>query len=376
MVGKRGSVGGTALWERDRAATREAVARQLAILQGLITAHHGVVFTVIGDAVQAAFASAADALRAAVAAQRALLKETWDDPLGPVRVRMAVHAGESAPDAHGDDLAISLNRLAQLLAIGHGSQILLTQAVQQLTRDALPAGATLRDLGEHRLRDLLEPERVFQVLHPDLPDQFPPLTSLGSHLNNLPFQPTPFLRREQEVQQVVDLVRRPEVRFLTLTGPWGTGKTRLALQAAAELLDDYPDGVYFVPLAAFIDPALVPSTIDSTLGLHEASDLPVAAYLQTFLATKHLLLVLDKVEHLAVAAPAIGDLLAASQGLQVLATSRMPLRLRAEWEYAVPPLGLPRRKQLYWIETRPCRAASTTACSREWTPSLFSNLTI
>src|SRR5215213_964197 len=141
--------GSTALWERDRAAMREAVDRQLAILQSLIPAHHGVLYKTIGDGTQAAFASAEDALRAAVASQRALLAETWTDPLGPLRVRMALHAGEATPDDRGDYLAAPLNRLSRLLAAGHGGQILLSQTVQQLTRGALPAGSDLRALGEH-----------------------------------------------------------------------------------------------------------------------------------------------------------------------------------------------------------------------------------
>src|SRR5687767_82659 len=156
--------GSTALWERDRAAMRAAVARQLAILQSLITAHHGVLFKTIGDGTQAAFASAEEALRAALANQRALLAEDWGE-LGPIRVRMALHAGEAQPDAQGDYLTAPLNRLSRLLATGSGGQILLSQTVQQLTRGALPAGSELRDLGEHRLRDLLEPEHVFQLRH-------------------------------------------------------------------------------------------------------------------------------------------------------------------------------------------------------------------
>src|SRR3954468_24489741 len=147
--------GSTALWERDRAVMREAVARHLTILQSLVEAHHGVLYKTVGDGTQSAFASAEDAVRAAVAAQRALLQETWAELPGPLRVRMALHAGEAMPDARGDYLAASLNRLERVLAIGHGGQILLTQTAQQLTRGGLPAGTTLRDLGEHRLRDLL-----------------------------------------------------------------------------------------------------------------------------------------------------------------------------------------------------------------------------
>src|SRR5687767_3190910 len=144
--------GSTALWERDPQAMREAVARQLAILQSLIAAHHGILYKTVGDGTQAAFGTAEDALRAAVASQRALLAEVWGE-IGPIRVRMALHAGEAVPDDQGDYLAAPLNRLARLLSTGYGGQVLLSQTVQQLTRGALPAGSELRDLGEHRLRD-------------------------------------------------------------------------------------------------------------------------------------------------------------------------------------------------------------------------------
>jgi predicted ATPase/class 3 adenylate cyclase len=335
--------GSTALWEQDRAGMREAVDRQLAILHSLISAHHGVLYKTVGDGTQAAFASAEEALRAAVASQRALVAEDWGE-MGPLTVRMALHAGEAVPDARGDYLAAPLNRLARLLAAGHGSQILLARTVQQLSRGALPAGTELRDLGEHRLRDLLEPERVFQLVHPDLPTEFPPLKSLESRPNNLPRQPTPFLGREQQVGDVVALLGRVDVHLLTLVGPGGTGKTRLGLQVAAEVLDDFADGVYFVPLAPLSDPELVLPTIAMTIGLREEGSQPLAERLHAFLTTKQLLLVLDNVEHLAAAGPAVGELLGTSPGLKVLATSRVPLRLRAEREYAVPPLGLPRRK--------------------------------
>ena len=204
----------------------------------------------------------------------------------------------------------------------------------------------MRDLGEHRLRDLLEPEHVYQLLHPDLPATFAPLNSLDTRPHNLPRQPTPFLGREQQVDEVVALLRRADVQLVTLIGPGGTGKTRLALQAAAELLDDFTDGVFFVPLAPLTDSHLVPSAIASALGLREEGGQPLADRLRDFLAAKTLLLVLDNFEHLVEAAPAVGTLLGSAAGLKVLATSRMPLHLRAEHEYPVPPLGLPRRTPL------------------------------
>jgi predicted ATPase/class 3 adenylate cyclase len=335
--------GSTALWERHRRAMAQAVEHHLTVLRSEITEHGGVLFKVVGDGVQAAFPRAPSAVAAALQAQRALLGENWEE-IGPLTVRMALHAGEAEPDEHGDYLTAPLNRLSRLLAAGYGGQILLSQTVQQLSRGALPEETALRDLGEHRLRDLLDPERVFQLLHQDLPDQFPPLRSLENRPNNLPRQPTLFLGREREVANVVDLLGTNEVQLLTLTGPGGTGKTRLALQAAADLLDDFPDGVFFVPLAPLNDPGLVPATIAATLSIREEGDQPLPERLRSVLATKELLLVLDNVEHLVEAAPAVGELLETSSRLKVLATSRVPLHLRAEREYPVLPLGLPRRR--------------------------------
>jgi predicted ATPase/class 3 adenylate cyclase len=335
--------GSTALWERDRQAMAAAVDRHLTLLDAALTAHGGIHFKTVGDAVQAAFRTAPAAIAAALDAQRALLGEDWGE-LGPLRVRMAVHAGEAEPDARGDYLTAPLNRLSRLLATGHGGQILLSQTVQQLSRGALPNGVELRDLGEHRLRDLLEPEHVFQLLHLDLPDAFPPLRSLESRPNNLPRQPTLFLGREREVDQVVALLQRPEVQLLTLTGPGGTGKTRLALQAAAELLDEFADGAFFVPLATLTDPALVPSAVATALGIREEGGRSVTEAVRASLEAKQLLLLLDNCEHLLDTAPILSEWLTSCAGLRVLATSRAPWRLQAEYEYPVPPLGLPRRK--------------------------------
>lgn len=329
--------GSTTLWERDHAATRSALERHLIILQSLITAHHGVLHKAIGDSTQSAFTSTEDALRAAVAAQRALLQENWPDPLGQVQVRMALHAGAAVPEDRGDYLAAPLNRLSRLLATGYGGQILLSQAVQQLARGGLPSGTELRDLGEHRLRHLLEPERVFQLLHPELPVQFPPLTTLDPHPTNLPHQPTPFLGREREVRDVVNLVRRQDIQLLTLTGPGGIGKTRLALQIGLQVLETFPDGVFFVELVSLADAALVPPAIAASLGILELGGQPPYEAITAFLRSKQLLLVLDNLEHLPEAAPDIAHMLANCPGIKVLATSRAPLHLRAERTYPVPP---------------------------------------
>jgi class 3 adenylate cyclase len=220
--------GSTSLWERDRQAMVAAVERHLALLRAEIEAHGGVLFKTVGDAVQAAFPDAPRALASALAAQRALLAESWPDPPGPLQVRMAVHAGEAVPDERGDYLAAPLNRLSRLLAAGHGGQVLLSHATQQLARGSLPDGAALSDLGEHRLRDLLEPERVFQLLHPGLPDDFPPLRALSRARHNLPIQLTPFVGREEHVNDVASKLRTDRARLVTLTGPGASGRRDLA----------------------------------------------------------------------------------------------------------------------------------------------------
>jgi len=322
----------TERWEQDRTAMADAVERHLILLRQAIETHGGVLFKVVGDAVQAAFSTAPQAVAAALTAQRTLLVEDWG-PLGPIRVRIALHAGEAEPDERGDYLAPGLNRLSQLLSTGYGGQVLLSHAIQQLARDALPECCSLRNLGEHRLRDLLAPERVFQLLHPDLPSDFPPLRSLEARPHNLPRQPTPFLGREREVEEVVQMLRDDQVRLLTLTGTGGSGKTRLALQAAAEALDAFPDGVSVVPLASLADPALIPSAVAQALEVPEQGGRPVVEVLRDHLAGKQFLLVLDNCEHLlASVADLVADLLAASSTRTVLATSRAPLRLRAERE--------------------------------------------
>jgi predicted ATPase/class 3 adenylate cyclase len=332
--------GSTALWERDRHAMATAVDRQVALLRQAVEFHHGVLYKVVGDAIQAAFPTTPDAVSAALDGQRALLTEDWGQR-GPIHVRMALHAGEAQPDERGDYLAAPLNRLARLLSTGYGGQILLSQTVQQLARGALPSGAELRDLGEHRLRDLLEPERVLQLVHPDLPASFPPLRSLEGRPNNLPRQPTPLLGREQDLGDVAALLQREDVHLVTLTGPGGVGKTRLALQVAADVLEVFPDGAFFVELGPLTDPALVPSTVASTLGVREEGGRPVFEALTGYLRDRQLLLLLDNVEHLLPSAPIVSDLLRLCPAVKILATSRSPLHLRGEREYPVSTMAIP-----------------------------------
>src|SRR5215218_5274367 len=332
--------GSTKLWERYPEAMQAAIARHDEILGEVMEAGDGYMFKAGGDAFCVAFSSAPYALEAALAAQRALLSEQWEKT-GPLRVRMALHTG-SADERGGDYFGPPVNRVARLLSAGHGGQILLSTATQELVRDALPEGTKLRDLGERRLKDLFRPEGVFQAVTPGLPSSFPPLKTLDARLNNLPAQPTPLVGRESELREVCGLLREEEVRLLTLTGPGGIGKTRLGLQVAAEVLDEFEDGVFFVALATIIDPALVASAIAEPLGVVEAGNQPLEEGLKDYLRRKELLLLLDNFEQVLAGAPLVGELLSACPRLKVLATSRSVLRVYGEQEYPVPPLELPR----------------------------------
>src|SRR5215217_8380165 len=340
--------GSTALWEQDQVAMATAVERHHTLLRTAIETHHGVLFKTVGDAVQAAFPTAPDAVAAALDAQRSLATECWSAVDGALAVRMAGHTIAAEPHDR-DYLAPGLNRLARLVSAAHGGQVLLTQVTQNLASDALPPGANLRDLGEHPLRDLNRPEHVFQLLHPDLAADFPPIRTLTPRPNNLPAEPTLFLGREDHVARIVDLLGRDDVRLLTITGPGGVGKTRLGVQAAAGVLDDFPDGVWFVDLSALDDPILVPSAIARVLGVREEGG-GLTERLAAVLGGKRLLLVLDNFERVLGSASLVTSLLARGPGAKVLVTSRTPLHISGEQEYPLAPLLLPDRERLPPLE--------------------------
>jgi class 3 adenylate cyclase len=317
--------GSTKLWERHPAAMQTALARHDENLRGDTEQHGGYVFKTVGDAFCCAFPTAPDALEAALEAQRRLLSSEWEER-GSLRVRMALHTG-AAQERDGDYFGPPVNRVARLLSAAHGGQVLLSLPTQELVRDQLPGGTSLRDLGEHRLKDLFRPERIFQLLAPGLPSEFPPLRTLDAYRNNLPLQPTPLIGREKEASEVCDLLRGEETRLLTLTGPGGTGKTRLALQAAADLLEDFPDGTFFAPLATLTEAELLLPAVAETLGVREVGEQPLGETLKDYLHERRMLLLLDNFEQVLEAAPAVAELLAA-HGLKVLATSRAPRALR------------------------------------------------
>ena len=307
-----------------------------AILREAIRGHDGVDVRTQGDAFFAVFTTAVDAVAACVDAQRALAGYRWP-PDGQIRVRMGLHTGEGR--LGGDDyVGLDAHRAARISAAGHGGQVLLSETTWALTERNLPAGVGVRSLGSHRLKDFDDPHPIHQLSIDGLPQVFPALKTLEIP-TNLPVQLTTFVGRERELTGVDALLATS--RLLTLVGPGGTGKTRLALEAAARGAGGYPDGVYFVDLSPLRDPGLVASSIVQVLGLKEQ---PGRSALQT--ATKHLadrraLLILDNFEQVVAAAPAVREILEACPGSIVLATSRIRLGLPGEREFPVPPLGVP-----------------------------------
>jgi predicted ATPase/class 3 adenylate cyclase len=316
----------------------DALADHRRLFREAVAAHHGVEVDTQGDAFFCVFARASDAIVAAADAQRVFAAHAWPEDL-PVRVRMGIHTGE--PESTGEGyVGPTLHEGARVMAAGHGGQVLLSEPTALLA-GRLAAGLALRDLGAHRLKDLTGPKRLYQLEVEGLPSEFPPLKTLDTSPTNLPVQPTPLVGRAPELAELASLLAQPQLRLLTLTGPGGTGKTRLALQAAADALERYRDGVFSVLLAPVRDSSLLLPTVAQTMGLREAPGLSIEDTLADYLADKQLLLVLDNLEHLLAGVPSLAPLLASAPRLTVLATSRVALHLSGEQRYPVPPLSLP-----------------------------------
>jgi predicted ATPase/class 3 adenylate cyclase len=331
--------GSTQLWERFPEAMKTALAQHDQILRQEIEGRGGYVFKTLGDAFCAAFAVPVEALEAAVAAQRRLQL-----PLAglQIRVRMGIHTG-IAEEWDADYFGPSVNRVARLQSAGHGGQILLSLSTEELVRDELPKGVDLTYLGQFRLKDLFRPEQIYQVVAADLPSQFPPISTLEGVSHNLPTQATPFIGRERELAAVLNLMRRTDVRLVTLTGPGGTGKTRLSMQVAADLVDEFEHGVWFVELGPLHDPDLVLPSIASTLKVREIPGEALMDTLHTYLADKEMLLVLDNFEQVVGVSPQIAELLKNARRLKVITSSREILHVYGEHDYPVPPLGVPEK---------------------------------
>jgi predicted ATPase/class 3 adenylate cyclase len=332
--------GSTRLLRRVGDAYADLLGEHRRLLADAFEHHRGAIVDSEGDAFFVAFASARDAVAGAEAAQRALAEHPWpgDEEL---RVRMGLHTGEPRL-VDGRYVGLDVHHAARVMAAAHGGQVLLSESTRALLDDA----TRLRDLGEHRLKDLSHPQRLYQLDVDGLPTEFPPLKTLDNRPTNLPVQPNELIGRERELEEAAALLTNG-LRALTLTGPGGTGKTRLALQLAADVVEEFPDGVFFVSLAPVRDWELVAPTIARTLGLREQPGETVLETLDGYLGDKALLLVLDNFEQVLAAAPAVAGLSASASQLKLLVTSRTPLRLSGERTYPVPPLELTESVRLF-----------------------------
>jgi predicted ATPase/class 3 adenylate cyclase len=342
--------GSTPFWEQH--PDQMAVALQIhnAALRRAIEANGGVVFKIVGDSFQAAFATAPQALKAVIAGQKALQSASWNE-LGPLKVRMGLHTGEAELDPNGDEYAVShtKNRVARIMSAAHGGQILLSQETADLVKRRLPEGVTLKDLGEHHLKGMEWLERLYQVDTPGLPHEFPPLVSAITPPTNLSSQRTSFIGRHAEINQIKSLLA--EHSLVTLTGSGGVGKTRISIQLGWDLLDEYPDGVWLVELAPVSDPAQVPKTVANVFNLREDPGRPILEILVDFLRSKAALILLDNCEHLLLAAVELSDrLLKKCSKLKLLASSREALGVAGEIAFRVPSLTYPDPHQLFLVK--------------------------
>ena len=325
--------GSTRLWETQPASMKPALALHDAVLRTAIESNNGQLIKTTGDGVHAGFSNALDAVNAALSAQR-----QFQAPLGDLqlKIRMGVYTGEAEMRA-GDYYGTALNRATRLMSAAHSGQILVSNATAELLRDQLPPGAALRDLGEHRLKDLARPEHIFQLTHPDLPAEFPPVKSIDSFPNNLPVQLTSFVGREKEITEIKSLL--DGARLVTLTGSGGTGKTRLSLEVGAQELGNYPHGVWLIELAPLVDPAQIIPAVAQTFGLQEMPYTSLAAMVADYLRDKQLLILLDNCEHLIESCARLADdWLHQCKRLKILASSREGLGIAGEVSYRIPSL--------------------------------------
>lgn len=367
--------GSTRLWQDKPQAMAVAHARHNTILREAIQANHGYILEIVGDSYSAAFHNALDGLRAALAAQRALLSEPWGE-IGALRVRMGMHTGTAQISDDGAETKYdgytTLASTQRVMSSAYGGQVLLTQTTKDLLQNDLPEAVVLRDMGEHRLKDLA-PLRLYQLVAPDLPHEFPALKSLDAFPNNLPVQLTSFIGRETEIAEIRALL--DTARLVTLTGSGGTGKTRLAQQVAAEVVHSFPQGIWMIELASLTDASQIIPAMAHVFGLQGQPFVPSAALVTDYLRDKHALLLLDNCEHLIQACARLADdLLHQCAGLVILASSREALGIAGEMVYQTPSLQASEATRLFVERARAVNphfeltaantAAVATVCSR------------
>jgi predicted ATPase/class 3 adenylate cyclase len=332
--------GSTRLWDLHPQAMRKALSDHDELIHKIVEAHGGKVFKHTGDGALAVFGVAADALTASAELARRI-GETVHPDIGPLKIRIAVHTGE-AEERDDDYFGPALNRTSRLLSVAHGGQVLVSLVTERMAGEGVGEDISFRDLGEHRLRDLARSERIYQMDVDGLPVDFPPLRTPDMVPNNLPTLATSFVGRRQELEEVKKLLRG--TRVLTLTGVGGAGKTRLAIQSAVELVDEFPGGTWLIELGAITDPEYIDATAADALGVAQPPGRSVRQAIVEHLADRHALLIVDNCEHLiSDAAEFVADLISGATECQVVATSRELLGVSGEVAYGMPSLGMPRR---------------------------------
>ena len=337
--------GSTTLWEQYPEAMKSALVMHDTVLKETIETNHGQIIKTTGDGVHAVFRTAIDAVKSALDAQSVFqTSEIFDASEVSLHIRMGIHTGE-AQLRDGDYYGGTLNRAARIMSIGHCGQILVSVTTYHIAQEHFAANITSLDLGEHHLKGLSKPEKIYQVTTPDLTQEFPPLRSQTHATDNLPTQLTSFVGRERELADAKSKLEG--ARLLTLIGPGGTGKTRLSIQLGSQLIPDFKDGVWLVEFAPITDPSLVTQTIASTFENGEVPNVPLKLLLHEFLREKHLLLILDNCEHLVEASAQVADeLLHVAPNVKVIASSREALGINGETVYRVPSLSLPNQDQV------------------------------
>lgn len=329
----------TFLWEQSPQAMLSALAQHDALLKKAVEVHHGRIVKTTGDGLHATFISPVDGVAAALAGQQAITAAAWPEAVGPLKVRMGLHTGISQ-ERDGDYYGLDVNLAARIMGLAYGGQILLSEVTTKLVGRSLPPESTLANLGYHRLKGVAPVERIFQLCHPDLVANFPPLKSLAVFKHNLPRQSSSFIGRTQELVEIKRLIK--DTPLLTLLGPGGTGKTRLVLQVAEDIIDDYPDGVWLVELAPLTDPELVAERVASALNVQEQPGQLMLDTLVEYLRRKELLLLLDNVEHLVRECAVLAEhLLKECPKIKLLVTGREALFIEGETTLQVPSLSLP-----------------------------------
>ncbi len=339
----------TPLWEKCPEEMQKASARHDELLRQIIEEHGGRVIKTTGDGFHAVFSSPVDGVAATLAGQQVISSEPWPEETGPLKVRMGLHTGQGR-ERGGDYYGVDVNLAARIMGLGHGGQILLSETTVSLVQKSLPEDCSLLDLDQHRLKGIAANQHIFQLCHPTLLSDFPPLKSLAAYKHNLHRQLSTFIGREKEMAEVKLLLE--DTRLLTLLGPGGTGKTRLMLQVAEEVIDNYPDGVWLVELASLTDPDLIPERVAGTLNVQEQPGRRLLDTLTEYLRRKELLLLLDNVEHLVAESAQFAEhLLDNCPKLNILVTGREALFIAGEITLQIPSLSLPLKNEEQSWET-------------------------